>query len=282
MWCLMRIAGETVGARGTMLLAATAVAGVVLGVHGWSGRHNGLPPALAGPQASPTVTAHARPASSPAPSSAARSAQPTQGPVASSPAAASPAPTPGPKLSSQRYASYAYQVWPGPATSAGKAAAPGLTITLRRGSTRLARRCTWSRPRWATTRATPTTTSATTGSWSPTRSEGSCSEHEGPHHPAGRPGSGRRPGSAFRCRVGADRGQGAARPGPGLVRLPRAGGTTALDRLCSRRRGDLLVRGRAGARARLGAADPRRGDHGGRGISPGGRGGRGAVAPDRG
>jgi len=115
-----------------MLLAATAVAGVVLGVHGWSGRHNGLPPALAGPQASPTVTAHARPASSPAPSSAARSAQPTQGPVASSPAAASPAPTPGPQLSSQRYASYAYQVWPGPATSAGKAAATGLTITVRR------------------------------------------------------------------------------------------------------------------------------------------------------
>ncbi len=117
------------------LLAVSAVVGVVLSVHGWSGRHNGLPPGLAGPQAAPTVTAHARPASSAAPSPAApssagpSSSPPTQGPVASSP---SPAPTPGPKLSSQSYASYAFQVWPGPLSPAAKAAETGLVIKAQR------------------------------------------------------------------------------------------------------------------------------------------------------
>src|SRR6266705_1330472 len=106
----MRMAGETVGFRGVALLAVAAVVGVVLGVHGWTGRHAGLPPALAGPHPSPTQTAGARSSSSPAPASsgpassgpASSAAPPTQGPVASSQAAApSPAPTPGPKLSTQ-------------------------------------------------------------------------------------------------------------------------------------------------------------------------------------
>jgi len=115
------------------LLAASAIVGVVLGVHGWSGRHNGLPAALAGLHASPTAHTKAKPT----PSAAAPSAGPTQGPVASSPAtgssaAATPAPTPGPKLSSQSYASYAFQVWPGPLSQAASAAQTGLVIKVQR------------------------------------------------------------------------------------------------------------------------------------------------------
>ena len=126
----MRITGETVGPRGVTVLAVSAVVGLLLGVHGWSGRHNGLPSALAAPGPSPSAAPKARPASS--------SAAPTQGPSTQSPptqgptAAGSPAPSPGPKLSSQSYASYAFQEWPGPASAAAKAAATGLVITVRK------------------------------------------------------------------------------------------------------------------------------------------------------
>src|SRR5438874_768938 len=113
----MRIAGETVGRRGLTLLAVSAVAGVALGAHGWSGRHNGLPPPLAGRSASPTASARATATATPA----------------STPAAGtSAAPAPGPKLSSQPYASYAFQVWPGPASAAAQAAEIGLEISVRR------------------------------------------------------------------------------------------------------------------------------------------------------
>jgi hypothetical protein len=138
----MRIAGETVGPRGVTVLAVSAVVGTLLGVHGWTGRHNGLPSTLAGPGPSPSAAPAARPSSSSAAPTAGHSAQgpPTQGPTAagspapSSPAPApnSPAPSPGPKLSSQSYASYAFQEWPGPVSSAATAAATGLVITVRK------------------------------------------------------------------------------------------------------------------------------------------------------
>ena len=129
----MRISGEMIGSRGIGLLAAAAAAGMVLAVHGWSGRHNGTAPGLgpagAGPAASASRSAAApAPAQSPKPSS--------QGPTAhASPARQSPvpaAPTPGPELSAQSYASYSYRVWPRPASSAAKAASTGLAITVRR------------------------------------------------------------------------------------------------------------------------------------------------------
>lgn len=113
----MRIAGETVGARGVALLSVAAVVGLFLGAHGWSGRHHGLPPtALGGTQ--PSAAASATPgASSPAPTASA------QGPTAAA------TPTPGPKLSAQSYASYSFQVWPGTPSSAAKAAETGLIIS---------------------------------------------------------------------------------------------------------------------------------------------------------
>src|SRR5258705_3549033 len=109
----MRIAGDTIGPRGIAVLAVSAVVGVLLGLHGWSGRHNGLPSTLAG--------------SGPRPSAPARVSRPAR-----SPATSSPAPSPGPKLSSQSYASYSYQVWPGPLSTAAKAAATGLVIAVHR------------------------------------------------------------------------------------------------------------------------------------------------------
>lgn len=116
----MRFAGETVGSRGVAVLAVSAVVGVLLGAHGWSGRHNGLPSTLAGSGPAASATAQARPPTQ---------GPPTQGPPAS-PAPSSPAPSPGPKLSAQQYASYAFQVWPGPQGAAAKAAATGLVISV--------------------------------------------------------------------------------------------------------------------------------------------------------
>lgn len=127
----MRIAGETVGARGAVLLAVTAVVGIVLASHGWSSK-SGVPSAGAGFGA-PAPSAPASPPPSQGPTTG-----PTTGPTAgpttgpSKAPSSSPAPTPGPKLSSQSFASYAYQVWPGTPSSAAQAAETGLVISVTR------------------------------------------------------------------------------------------------------------------------------------------------------
>jgi hypothetical protein len=128
----MRIGRDAVGLRGLALLAAAAVTGIVLGVHGWTGRHQGVAPGLAGARPSgPSASAPPRHASSPAPSAPA-----SQGPVASSSAARAPGPAarPGPKLSAQSYASYAFRVWPGPVSQADRAAETGLVVKVTRSS----------------------------------------------------------------------------------------------------------------------------------------------------
>ena len=122
--------GRTVGPRAAGLLAVTAVTGVVLALHGWSGRHSGLapgalatssgPPALAGP------TASAGPAGSVGPTGP---ASPTPAP---GPSRASPGPQPGPLLRSEPFAAYSYLVWPGPPTAAAQAALAGLSVSVHR------------------------------------------------------------------------------------------------------------------------------------------------------
>lgn len=120
----MRVAGETIGLRGITLLAASGVFGIVLAFHGWSVRHDRLPTTFAGAQASQSASAGAR---SPATPSQSKSAS---GPAPASSAATSP--VAAPKLSSQPYARYAYQVWPGPISQAANAAATGLLIVVHR------------------------------------------------------------------------------------------------------------------------------------------------------
>jgi hypothetical protein len=106
----MRTPGGTVGPRGATVLLATALAGGLLGVHGWSARQSVPPPgALGGAGASSTT-----------------STSPSGGGSAGRPAGA------GPLLSSQSYAPYSYLVWPGAPTTAAKTAMTGLSISVHR------------------------------------------------------------------------------------------------------------------------------------------------------
>jgi hypothetical protein len=117
----MRFTGKPVGPLGLALLAVTGITGIVLAVHGWSGRHSGLAPgALAGassPRASTTAPA--------------RTAGPTAAPAAPSPTA-SPSGTSGPLLSTQSYAQYSFRVWPGTPGAGAQAALTGLSVKVRR------------------------------------------------------------------------------------------------------------------------------------------------------
>lgn len=105
------------------MLAVTAVAGIALAVHGWSGRHAGLAAgSLAGPGTSPS--AHVKPSAQTGGSST-PAATPSSHRV-------SPGATPGPLLRAQSFAAYSYQVWPGPPSPARRAALTGLSVSARR------------------------------------------------------------------------------------------------------------------------------------------------------
>jgi len=104
------------------VLSATAIVGVLLANHGWSTYHGATTPgSLAG---SSTAQAAASPNAKSATAGSNNSAAPTGG-------AGSSASSPGPLLSSEPYAQYAFQIWPGTPTAAGKAALTGLSITVR-------------------------------------------------------------------------------------------------------------------------------------------------------
>lgn len=114
-----------VSGRGLVLLAATAVAGVVLAVHGWSAHDRSkLPGPLAGSGSS-----------SPAAGSSGTARHATAGPPvpsASATPSASPTPSAGPLLSTQSFASYAFRIWPGVPSASAKAAMTGLSISVHR------------------------------------------------------------------------------------------------------------------------------------------------------
>jgi hypothetical protein len=113
------LGGNSIGPGGRALLGVAAVAGIALGVHGWSTRHT---PAPLGSIGAGAATSGPRPGTTAA---AGPSARPSGSP-------SSPASTPGPLLSSQSYARYAFQVWPGALSAAGRAAETGLAISVRR------------------------------------------------------------------------------------------------------------------------------------------------------
>jgi hypothetical protein len=128
----MKFTGKPAGPLAVALLGVTALAGIVLAVHGWSGRHSGLPPgALAGTGSSPAASA--RPA---LPGRAARPSAPAAGSSAPAPPPAGPGASPavgaGPLLSAQSYAQYSFRVWPGTPGTAARAALTGLSVKVRR------------------------------------------------------------------------------------------------------------------------------------------------------
>ena len=117
----MRMGFERLGRRGLALLAATGAAGLILGVHGWSVRGAGLPPgplaADPGPASPRASTASPRASAAPRPSGS---------------PGRSPSGGHGPLLSSEPYASSAYQVWPHTPSTAAQQALTGLKISVRR------------------------------------------------------------------------------------------------------------------------------------------------------
>jgi hypothetical protein len=129
----MRLGGEPVGRWGIALLAVTGVAGLVLGWHGWATRAAAVAPSLAAPAtASPATSAAARSTPATASSPAATAGPATARPASASPAASPGTAGPGPKLSSEPYASLAFQVWPGTLSTAARQAMTGLKITVRK------------------------------------------------------------------------------------------------------------------------------------------------------
>jgi hypothetical protein len=128
----MRLGGEPVGRWGIALLTVAGVAGLLLAWHGWTGRAAAVAPSLAGAARSSAAAASTQPASSQVPA--------TQGPTAGPSASAAATPTPsvaatgsshlGPALSSQPYASSAFQVWPGPMSAAARQALTGLSVSV--------------------------------------------------------------------------------------------------------------------------------------------------------
>lgn len=125
----MRISSGSVGPRALALLLITAVAGIVLAVHGWSGHRSGpAPGALGGSSSSAPVGSNSSPTptGSPSPRSS-----PTASPAGSS-STGRHASKAGPLLSSQSYASYSFLVWPSSPDTAAKTAMTGLTISVRR------------------------------------------------------------------------------------------------------------------------------------------------------
>ncbi len=135
----MRIGGEPVGPKGLVLLGVTAVAGVALAAHGWSGRSAGLAPgslAASGAPARASASAgHSSGMRSPSPAGRAADAGPSPHGPASPGAPASPrasSAAPGPLLSSESFASYAFRIWPGTPSAAASSALTGLSISVHR------------------------------------------------------------------------------------------------------------------------------------------------------
>jgi hypothetical protein len=135
----VRVGGELVGRWGLAVLAVTGVAGLVLAIHGWSGSGAGATSSLAGGPLGAASAAPSRTVPSPSPSAPSQATSPAGAPApsaANSPGAAgSSSPAPGPLLSSEPFASVAYQIWPATVSSTARQALTGLIISVHnRGS----------------------------------------------------------------------------------------------------------------------------------------------------
>lgn len=119
----IRFGTEQVGPRGLLLLATTGVAGVVLAVHGFA--HGPL-------AASTSIT---RPPSVAATPKAPSAHHPTTTTSPSSSTSASRHQKLGPALATTQYASYAYQLYPGPQSDQARSATAGFQIKVTPGPT---------------------------------------------------------------------------------------------------------------------------------------------------
>jgi len=135
----MKSRAGVVGPRGLTLLAVTAIAGLVLAIHGWAQHSAGGPlGSLSG-----SSTPARRPAGTAPSGSVPAASAPSYGPSASTPTAGppvrprTPASSPGPPLTSQPFATYAFVIWPGTPTSAAQAALTGLSVRVRQEGTGL-------------------------------------------------------------------------------------------------------------------------------------------------
>ncbi len=112
-----RLGLDQVGPRGLALLAAVAILGLGLGVHGYGASQkaasDGLAPVGGRQGIRSTPATAATPASSP---------NPTPSP--------SPAAQRGPKLADSQYAPYAFQIYPGPLDQGTRQALAGFHITV--------------------------------------------------------------------------------------------------------------------------------------------------------
>jgi hypothetical protein len=97
------------------VLSIVGIAGVFLGILGWTQRGTGLVAPLVSPSASPSAAS-----------------SPPASPSAAASGSASPSAAAGPALSSQPYASYAYQVWPGARSAKAQLAMAGFVLTVTR------------------------------------------------------------------------------------------------------------------------------------------------------
>jgi hypothetical protein len=112
-----------VGPRGIAVLGVTAIVGVVLANHGWSTYHGTTTPgSLAGGSTAQAARSPTARPTRPTSACSSSSASPTSGPSGSA--------SPGPLLSSEPYAQYAFQVWPGTPSAAAKAALTGLSVSV--------------------------------------------------------------------------------------------------------------------------------------------------------
>lgn len=98
------------------MLSIAGIAGICLAVLGWGQRGTGL----VSVQAATSPTASASAPASGGPSS----------PAASKSAAAPSSPAAGPALSSEPYAQWAYQVWPGPLNANAQLAMSGFVLNV--------------------------------------------------------------------------------------------------------------------------------------------------------
>ncbi len=113
---------SALGPRGVTVLSIAGIAGLCLAIIGWTQRGTGV----VNPQVTATPATSVAGSGAPSSPPATRSATATPSATASSSAAA------GPQLSSQPYASYAYQVWPGPLNAGDKLALTGFSLTVTR------------------------------------------------------------------------------------------------------------------------------------------------------